>query len=110
MIEANPLDLINEAFRLSEKSARLVQICCTSNNGQELTYSFEADGKLEHLRLSIDAGEQVPSITSLFSPAFTYENEMRELFGVNIVGIEPDFKGNFYKTSNPSADAASNAF
>ena len=44
-------------------------------------------------------GEEVPSISAYFGAAFLYENEMRELFGVNVTGIALDLKGQLYKTS-----------
>src|SRR5664280_215086 len=45
-------------------------------------------------------GEEVPSISAFFGAAFLYENEMRELFGVNVTGIALDLKGQLYKTDN----------
>ena len=67
----------------------------------DVSWSFaKDDGRLEHLRERVLPGEEVPSISPSFGAAFLYENEMRELFGVNVTGITPDLKGQLYKTSS----------
>ncbi len=65
----------------------------------DVSWSFAKDGAFEHLREQILPGEEVPSISGLFGAAFLYENEMRELFGVNVTGIALDLKGQLYKTA-----------
>ena len=66
----------------------------------DVSWSFAKDDRLEHLRQRVLPGEEVPSISASFGAAFLYENEMRELFGVNVTGITPDLKGQLYKTSS----------
>ena len=66
----------------------------------DVSWSFAKDDRLEHLRSRVLPGEEVPSISASFGAAFLYENEMRELFGVNVTGITPDLKGQLYKTSS----------
>jgi ech hydrogenase subunit D len=41
----------------------------------------------------------VPSISSIYSCAFLYENEMHDLFELQVDGMVVDFKGNLYKTA-----------
>ena len=66
----------------------------------DVSWSFaQDDGRLEHLRERVLPGEEVPSISDYFGAAFLYENEMRELFGVNVTGIALDLKGQLYKTA-----------
>ena len=66
----------------------------------DISWSFaQDDGRFEHLRERVLPGEEVPSISAYFGAAFLYENEMRELFGVNVTGIALDLKGQLYKTS-----------
>ena len=64
-----------------------------------ISRSFDRGGVLEHLREQVLPGEEVPSISASFGAAFLYENEMRELFGVNVTGIALDLKGQLYRTS-----------
>ena len=47
----------------------------------------------------------LPSITGSFFAAFTYENELQDLFGIKITDLALNFNGNFYKTAvkNPFA-------
>ena len=66
----------------------------------DISWSFARDGALEHLRERVLPGEEVPSVSASFGAAFLYENEMRELFGVNVTGIAPDLKGQLYRTSS----------
>lgn len=83
---------------------RLVQICATQlAEGFELTYSFDRAGVLESLRIAVPAADrQAPSITGVYFAAFTYENEIHDLFGISFPGLALDFKGAFYRTAIPA--------
>ncbi len=66
----------------------------------ELTYSFDLDSQLANLRLSLPADKpQLPSISSIYLCSILYENEIHDLFGVQVDGMAIDFKGNFYRTA-----------
>jgi hypothetical protein len=65
----------------------------------EIAWAFANGGEFETIREQILAGEAVPSISEFFGAAFLYENEIRELFGVNVTGIGVDLKGQLYKTA-----------
>lgn len=65
----------------------------------DLTWGFARDGSLETIRERILPGQQVPSISTVYASAFLYENEIRELFGVDVAGIAVDLKGQLYKTA-----------
>lgn len=79
---------------------RLVQIHCNNTeNGFEILYSFGKGLDMEHLRLPVAHGESVPSITPAYPPAFMYENEIHDLFGIPITHIAIDYQGNLIKTS-----------
>jgi ech hydrogenase subunit D len=65
-----------------------------------VTYSFDKNHTFECLRLSLPkVSPALPSISSAFGCAFTYENEMHDLFGIAVSGLNVDFGGNFYRTS-----------
>jgi ech hydrogenase subunit D len=64
-----------------------------------MTWAFARDGQFETVREEIVAGDPVPSISEFFGAAFLYENEIRELFGINVTGIGLDLKGQLYKTA-----------
>ena len=65
----------------------------------EIAWAFAKDGKFETIREQIVAGDAVPSVSEFFGAAFLYENEIRELFGINVVGIVVDLKGQLYQTA-----------
>ena len=102
-----PQELPARVKEIFDGGGRLVQILAValpvSAAGEtpviELTYSFDKDGLLSHLRLTAAPGEKVPSISGVYFPAFLYENELHEQFGVDFEGMALDFKGSLYKTA-----------
>jgi ech hydrogenase subunit D len=95
--EISPIDLLTEIMKIKNDGYRLVAISCTNKNGMELTYSFDKDYELLNIRLTTDTVTELPSISILYPYSFLYENEIKELFGVKITGIMPDFNDNLYK-------------
>ena len=65
----------------------------------EIAWGFARDGQFETIREQIVAGDQVPSVSEFFGAAFLYENEIRELFGIDVTGIGVDLRGHLYKTA-----------
>jgi ech hydrogenase subunit D len=101
-LEVIPLEaLLDKARTQRQLNARLVQISATRLPEQiELTYSFDVGQRLTSYRVVVPAsGTPVPSISSIFGCAILYENEIHDLFGLEITGITVDFKGNLYKTA-----------
>nr|WP_314461577.1 NADH-quinone oxidoreductase subunit C [uncultured Clostridium sp.] len=94
-ISAN--DLLTEIMKIKNDGYRLAAITCTNKDGMELTYSFDKDYELQNIRLITDTKTELPSISILYPYSFLYENEIKELFGVKITGIMPDFNDNLYK-------------
>jgi ech hydrogenase subunit D len=98
-----PLEIESLVGRVAELRAegwRLVQIGATAM-GQvlELNYSFDRQGTLLNLRLTVPGtGARVPSISSVYWCAFIYENEIHDLFGLVVEGMAMDFGGHFYQT------------
>lgn len=68
-----------------------------TDDGIDLYYSFMKDGRVVNYRVAgVQKGQAVPSITDLFLAAFVFENEARELFGVDMRDIAIDFDGALY--------------
>ena len=82
-----------------QQGCRLVQISATRLPDQvELTYSFDLNRQLTHLRLLLPGQDTcLPSISAIYGCAILYENEIHDLFDVQVDGLTVDFKGNFYK-------------
>ena len=99
-IEIVALDALLDLVRARHDAGwRLVQISATRIADQvELTYSFDLNGRLDNLRLSVFGAEpRLPSISGIYGCAILYENEIHDLFNVQVDGLAVDFKGNFYK-------------
>jgi hypothetical protein len=71
--------------------------CVTTDNGIDLTYTFDQDGVMENYRVrGVQESVDVPSLQPFFISLFPFENEANELFGVNIVNMKIDFGGHLY--------------
>ena len=100
LVEIEPGTLLGHVMSQKNKGRRLSQICCAySNEKIELSYSFADDETYEYinLRMVIDKDTSVCSITELYPYAFLYENEMKELFGVDIRMINMDYNQKLYR-------------
>ena len=77
---------------------RFVQLMAVNTEeGIDLIYSFMKDGVLQNNKIEhVMKTDVIPSITDDFFAAFVFENEVHDLFGVDIRGIAIDFGGNFY--------------
>ena len=91
--------LASEAERLKNAGYRLVQICGTKLENFQLSYSFDKDYHFLNLRLSLPLeNTPLPSISAIYANAFIYENELQDLFGIEVSGMKIDYKGKFYRT------------
>lgn len=103
ILNIGPGDLVPNALQIQHDGYRLVQICATrTKEGFELTYSFAKEYEISHLRLEISEDTEVMSISHIFEPAFLYENEIVDLFGVKINLISIDYKGQLYRIEKPT--------
>ena len=50
-----------------------------------------------HYRVVLAPEEEITSISPVYSSAFLYENEIRDLFGVVFDNLSVDYQGEFYK-------------
>jgi ech hydrogenase subunit D len=75
---------------------RFVTITCVDVGGAfELIYHFDKDYTLRNLRLRIEEGQGVPSISSIYFAAALVENEIKDLFGLSFTGLALDYEGRF---------------
>lgn len=86
---------------LFDKGYRLVQIGCTkTESGLELNYSFDKALQFSNYKLHLlNTDTPIPSMSTIYPNAFLYENEIHDLYGIQIEGITIDFKGHFYQLS-----------
>jgi ech hydrogenase subunit D len=96
-------DLVGLVARYFAEGWRLVQIgCSTLPEGYEITYSFARDTHFRNLRILVAPQEEVPSVSVIYPNAFLYENELQDLFGVPVANLDPDYRGNLYRTAVPT--------
>ncbi|MBQ3386387.1 MAG: NADH-quinone oxidoreductase subunit C [Eggerthellaceae bacterium] len=90
--------------KMKADGARFVQLLAVHEDlGNALVYSFMKDDALLNYRIDkVSDEDTVPSITGEYLNAFVFENEVHDLFGVKITDIAIDFKGKFYKVTEPN--------
>jgi ech hydrogenase subunit D len=93
-------DVVQKAEQAKKDGHRLVQIGCTKiGDTFEIIYVYDRNYQLLNYRITVRQDEEIPSISSVYWGAFVYENEIHDLYGIHVKGINIDFKGTFYKTT-----------
>ncbi len=81
-----------------EDGYRLAQICSTAYEGyNEVIYSVAKEYAMENYVVELPVDEEIKSFSDIFPAATLYENEIKELWGVNVVGMSVDYNNNFYR-------------
>ncbi len=97
-VEIKPEELQTKVTEAMAKGYRLVAISCTKLDYFQLDYTFDCNLSFLNCRLKLPlVNPEIKSITDIYWSAFTYENELHDLFGIKITGINIDFGGKFYK-------------
>lgn len=82
----------------SDSGYRLAQICSVAFEGyNEIIYSVAKDYEMENYKIDLPIDEEIKSFSDIFPAANLYENEIKELWGVNVVGMALDYQNNFYR-------------
>lgn len=93
-------ELVARAGQLKKDGCRLVQIGCTQvGEDFEINYVFDKDFVLTNLRITVKQDTIIPSISGVYFGSFVYENEIHDLYGLTVAGMNIDFGGNFYRTT-----------
>jgi ech hydrogenase subunit D len=92
--------LIGRVEQFRQEGYRLVQVNCTKIDSLfEINYSFDSNYQFRNIRITITPDTEVPSISGIFWGAFVYENEMHDLYGIGVRGMNIDYKGNLIRTA-----------
>jgi NADPH-dependent glutamate synthase beta subunit-like oxidoreductase/ActR/RegA family two-component response regulator len=87
-------ELITEVQKMLAQGYRFGTASCLDLGDMfEVIYHFEDGLDLVNVRVHFGKNDSLPSISHIYLSAALIENEMRELFGVNIVGSTIDFHG-----------------
>ncbi len=93
-------ELLPAVSSMKAEGNRLVGVCATSlGDTVQVDYLFDRDFLFQILRVTIARGGELPSITGSYFAAFSYENEIHDLFGITVTGNALDFGGRFYQTA-----------
>ncbi|MCR5797970.1 MAG: NADH-quinone oxidoreductase subunit C [Eubacterium sp.] len=92
-------EFLPEVQKKRNENWRLGQICCAFVDGTtyEVSYSFCKDLEVVHFRLEVGKDEEVLSISRIYDSAVFYENEMHELFGLNVTNMVVDCQDKLYR-------------
>ncbi|MCD8391363.1 MAG: NADH-quinone oxidoreductase subunit C [Firmicutes bacterium] len=93
-----PADMLSlKALKAKKAHARLVQICAVNTEtGYDLLYSFADQYHFVNYKVALRRDEEIVSISDIYPSASFFENEMAELFGVNIDYINLDYDRHLY--------------
>lgn len=111
LITINADELLSQVEKLKNSGHRLIQICCAKiADTIEVNYSFDNNYSFTNLRVILPSeAPSIDSVSAVYLQALLYENEMHDLFGVEVKNMAIDYKGTFYRTSiktpfNPPAE------
>ncbi|MBK5963223.1 Fe-S-binding domain-containing protein [Thiocystis minor] len=88
------------ASRHRAEGFRLVQMTGTAREDHfEVMISYDKNYECVNFRVHVPRDQpELPSLSGVFAASFTYENELKDLFGFNIPGLALDYGGNFLRT------------
>lgn len=87
--------LLDETGKLKYNGYRFVTATCVDigDGTVDVIYHFDKDLELKNFRINVKRGEEIQSITKIYFCALLVENEIKELFGLNITDIAIDYGG-----------------
>lgn len=96
LTEIQPDSLIGAVAIKRAAGYRFVTMTCSDlGDAYDLFYHFDKELILEHLRLRLPKDGALPSISSVYFSAVLVENEIKDLFGIEITGLVLDYQGRF---------------
>ena len=92
----------NELYDIMQKKYedgyRLSQICSVAfEEYNEVIYSVNKEYLMENYKIELPIDEEIKSFSDIFPAATLYENEIKELWGVKVVGMSIDYHDKFYR-------------
>ena len=85
-------NLLHEIAYHHARGLRFVTLTCVDLGGSfEIIYHLAGEEGLTHLRLRLPKGSALPDISRVYPCAFLVENEIKDLFGVEVSGLPLDY-------------------
>ncbi|MEJ5171115.1 MAG: NADH-quinone oxidoreductase subunit C [Fimbriimonadales bacterium] len=100
-IEDAPLEGLLDALRAyRERGARFITASCLDRGERfEILYLFDENLRTVAVRTFLPKGAKLPSITGVYLCGFLVENELQDLFGIEVEGLNIDYRGKFLVTN-----------
>lgn len=100
LVEIEVDQLLNAAHEMMDTGYRFVTLTCVTvgENMVDITYHFDKDYEMKNYRIKVDRDTAVPSISGIYFSALLAENEISELFGVEVKDMIVDYKGHMLLT------------
>ena len=93
--------IFDEVGLLKLHGYRFVALSCEKQGEEfELSYHFDLNYEMKHLRIFTEPFGTIKSISTLFPAAFLIENEFQDLYGFEFSDLTIDYKGNLYLSKN----------
>ena len=93
-ISAEKSEMFNRLGELKAQGARLITITALDHGKEmEYVYNFAKDMDVVNLHVKTPRKEAMPSITSVYPSALLFENELQDLFKIQVSNISVDFGG-----------------
>ena len=80
----------------------LVRALKVAEDSYEILYTFGRAYDIRNLRLCVHGNDRISSITSIYEVAYLYENEIHDLYGIEIDMMNYDFNGKLFRTVIPT--------
>lgn len=95
LLEITVDQLLGEVQNMRYDNYRFVTATCVDNGDGSLDviYHFDRNLEMKNFRIRVPRGDEVPSISKIFFCAILVENEMKELFGLNVTNMAVDYGG-----------------
>ncbi len=89
-------NMIEKIASLLPRNYRFVTMTAVDSDTHfDIYYHFDLDYQLTNFQLKLEKGKALPSISAICPPAFIVENEIQDLFGIIISGLNLDYQDRF---------------
>ena len=87
--------LVGKVHAMKDSGYRFITASCCDNgdNTLDVFYHFDKDMKMESFKMKVAIGEEIQSVSKVYFCALLVENEMKELFGLNVSNMAIDYGG-----------------
>lgn len=100
LVEIEVDQLLSVTHEMNDTGYRFVTLTCVTlgENMVDITYHFDKNYEMKNYRIKVDRNTAVPSISGVYFSALLAENEISELFGVEVKDMIVDYKGHMLLT------------